>query len=475
MRTQLFIGGRWCDSADGATMPVTDPSTGEHLADVAAGGAADAVAAVGAAAAAQRGWAATPTRVRSEILRACWAGMLRHSDDLAELIVREHGKPLAEAHGEIAYAAEFFRWNAEETVRLGGEMYHAPSGANRFLVHHPPVGVVAMITPWNFPAAMITRKVAPAIGAGNTVVIKPAPDTPLTALRIAEIMVEAGVPPGVVNIVPSSSAQEWLDATIDQPAVRMLSFTGSTAVGQHLLRRCADRVLKVAMELGGNAPFIVLADADLDAAVEGAMLAKMRHSAEACVSANRFFVEEAVAEEFTARFVQQMSAVHVGGGFETGVGCGPLINQRALDKTVRLVDAAVGDGARVATGGRVLERPGFFYTPTVLTNVEAGSAVTREELFAPVAPIVTFNGDDQLLSWVNDTDMGLAGYLYGRELSRTLRLAEQIECAMVGINRGFMSDPAAPFGGMKQSGLGREGGREGIYEFCETQFIAVDW
>ena len=475
MRAQLHIGGRWCDGARGATMPVVDPSTGERVAEVADGGAADAIAAVDAAAAAQRSWAATPTRERSEILRACWELMLRHRDDLAELIVREHGKPLAEAHGEVVYAAEFFRWNAEETVRLAGQIYEAPSGANRFLVRHPPVGVVAMITPWNFPAAMITRKVAPAIGAGNTVVVKPAPDTPLTALRLAEIMEEAGVPAGVVNVVPTSSAQEWLDATIAQPAVRMLSFTGSTAVGQHLLRSCADRVLKVAMELGGNAPFVVLADADLPAAVQGAMLAKMRHSAEACVAANRFFVEAAVAEEFTAMLVAQMSAVHVGGGFEAGVGCGPLINQRALDKTQRLVDAAVRDGARVATGGGAVDRAGFFFAPTVLTDVVPGSAVTREELFAPVAPIVTFEGDDELLRWANDTEMGLAGYLYGRDLSRTLRLAEQIECAMVGINRGFMSDPSAPFGGMKQSGLGREGGREGIYEFCETQFIAVEW
>lgn len=475
MRTQLYIGGRWRNGSDGTTLSVVDPSTGEHLADVAAGTATDAVAAVDAAAAAQRSWAATPTRERSEILRSCWEGMLRHREGLADLIVREHGKPFDEALGEIAYAAEFFRWNAEETVRLAGEIYEAPSGANRFLVHHPPVGVVAMITPWNFPAAMITRKVAPAIGAGNTVVIKPAPDTPLTALRVAEIMEEAGVPAGVVNVVPTAAAQEWLDATIDHPAVRMLSFTGSTAVGKHLLRRCADRVMKVAMELGGNAPFVVLADADLDAAVRGAMLAKMRHSAEACVSANRFFVEAPVADEFTSLFVEQMSSVHVGGGFEAGVGCGPLINQRALDKTSRLVEAAVLEGAQVAVGGHALQRPGYFYAPTVLTDVAPGSAVTREELFAPVAPIVTFDGDDQLLRWVNDSEMGLAGYLYGRDLSRSLRLAEQIECGMVGINRGFMSDPSAPFGGMKQSGLGREGGREGIYEFCETQFIAVEW
>jgi succinate-semialdehyde dehydrogenase/glutarate-semialdehyde dehydrogenase len=397
------------------------------------------------------------------------------TDELADLIVREHGKPRAEAKGEVTYAAEFFRWNAEETVRLTGRIYRAPSGANRFMVHHPPVGVVAMITPWNFPAAMITRKVAPALGAGNAVVIKPAPDTPLTALRVAELLTEAGVPPGVVNVVPTDAAQEWLDATVGHRAVRMLSFTGSTGVGQQLLRRCADRVLKVAMELGGNAPFVVLADADIEAAVDGAMMAKMRHSAETCVAANRFFVESAVADEFTERLIARMSKLHVGGGFDDDVACGPLINQRAVDKTERLVAGAVADGARVELGGHALARPGYFYAPTVLSGVVAGSAVTREELFAPVAPIVTFDDDDELLLWVNDTEMGLAGYVYGTDLSRTLRLAERIECGMIGINRGYMSDPAAPFGGMKQSGLGREGGTDGIYEFCETQFIAVDW
>ena len=475
MPTDLWIDGSWRPSATGATFDVVDPGTGTAFASVAAGSPADATAAADAAAAAQPGWAATPTRERSEILRACWAALLQHRDELAELIVREHGKPLAEAAGEIDYAAEFFRWNAEETVRLTGQLYDAPSGAHRFMVRHPPVGVVAMITPWNFPAAMITRKVAPALGAGNAVVIKPAPDTPLTALRVAELLHDAGVPSGVVNVVPTDRAQDWLDATVDHPAVRMLSFTGSTAVGRHLLHRCADRVLKVAMELGGNAPFIVFADADLDAAVDGAMVAKLRHSAETCVAANRFYVEAPVVEEFTARLVERMSALHVGGGLEPGVGCGPLINAAAVAKATRLVDAARDDGAEVALGGHALDRPGFFFAPTVLTGVTGGSAVTREELFAPIAPLVPFASDAELLAWVNDTEMGLAAYLYGRDLARTLHVAERIESGMVGINRGFMSDPAAPFGGMKQSGLGREGGREGIYEFCETQFIAAQW
>lgn len=475
MRTQLYIAGTWCDSADGATMDVVDPSTGEVIAKVADARPADAVAAVRAAEAAKRSWAATPARVRSEALRACWEGMMIRRDELAEVIVREHGKPLAEAHSEVVYAAEFFRWNAEEAVRLTGHLYESQSGSNRFMIRHPPVGVVAMITPWNFPAAMITRKVAPAVGAGATVVVKPAPETPLTALLLAEIMESSGIPAGVVNVLPTSDAPAWLDATIDQSPVRMLSFTGSTAVGKHLLHRCADRVLKVTMELGGNAPFVVLADADLEAAVAGAMLSKMRHSAEACVAANRFFVEAPVVDQFTEMFVARMAEVQVGGGFEPGVGCGPLINQRALDKTDRLVTAAVQDGATVALGGRQLDRPGFFYAPTVLTGVAPGAAITREELFSPVAPIVSFDDDEQLLTLANDTEMGLAGYLYSRDLSRALRLAEGIECGMVGINRGFMSDPSAPFGGMKQSGLGREGGREGIYEFCETQFIAVEW
>jgi succinate-semialdehyde dehydrogenase / glutarate-semialdehyde dehydrogenase len=475
VRTQLFVGGKWVDSSSGSVFAVIDPSCGVLIAEVASGTAADATAAVDAAAAAQPSWAAIAPRGRSEVLRTCSERLLGAADELSDLIVREHGKPLAEARGEIGYAAEFFRWNAEETVRLAGQMYRAPNGGNRFLVHHPPVGVVAMITPWNFPAAMITRKVAPALGAGNAVVIKPAPDAPLTALRLAELLTEAGVPPGVVNVVPSDSAQEWLDATIDHRAVRMLSFTGSTGVGQHLLRRCSDRVLKVAMELGGNAPFVVLADADIEAAVDGAMVAKTRHSAETCVAANRFFVESSVVEQFTELLVGRMSKLHVGRGFDDDVTCGPLINQRAVDKTDRLVAAAVADGARVELGGHALDRPGFFYAPTVLSGVVAGSAVTREELFAPVAPIVAFDDEEDMLSSVNDTEMGLAGYVYGADLSRSLRLAERIECGMIGINRGYMSDPAAPFGGMKQSGLGREGGRDGIYEFCETQFVAVDW
>ena len=475
MRTQLWIDGTWRAGADGEVIPVIDPSNGEQIALVASGTPADATAAVDAAAAAQVRWAAEPPRVRGEVLRACWQTMIDHTDELADLIVREHGKPLAEAKGEVAYAAEFFRWNSEEAVRIHGSVSTAPSGANRFIVRHPPVGVVVMVTPWNFPAAMITRKLAPALGAGNAAVVKPAAETPLTALRIAELMADAGVPAGVVNVVPARDPGGWFDAAIAHQATRMVSFTGSTDVGRQLLRKCADRVLKVGMELGGNAPFIVLDDADIDAAVTGAMVAKMRHSAETCVAANRFFVHTGVATEFAEKLAAAMSAVKVGNGFEDGVGCGPLITAAALDKTVELVGAAVRAGAGVLTGGSRIDRDGWFFAPTVLDDVAPDSPLTQREIFAPVAPLVRFRDTDQMIGWANDTEMGLAGYLYSRDLGRGLAVAERLQCGMVGINRGFMSDPAAPFGGMKQSGLGREGASEGIYEFCETQFIAAQW
>jgi succinate-semialdehyde dehydrogenase/glutarate-semialdehyde dehydrogenase len=387
----------------------------------------------------------------------------------------EHGKPLADALGEITYAAEFFRWNSEEAVRIDGVIKTAPGGGNRIIVHHPPVGVVVMVTPWNFPAAMITRKVAPALAAGNGCVIKPPAETPLTALRVAELLEEAGVPPGLVNVVPSVDPGAWFDAAVDHRATRMVSFTGSTAVGRMLLRRCADRVLKVGMELGGNAPFVVLADADLDAAVAGAMVAKMRHSAEVCVAANRLFVHEAVADDFSARLVTAMSNVRIGSGFDDGVTCGPMINQEAITSIDSLVRSAVADGATALTGGAPVDGPGFFYAPTVLGGVSMGSEITRQEIFGPVAPVIPFADHDQMITWANDTEMGLAAYVYSADVARAMSIGERIQAGMVGINRGSMSDPAAPFGGMKQSGLGREGAHEGIYEFCETQYIAADW
>jgi succinate-semialdehyde dehydrogenase/glutarate-semialdehyde dehydrogenase len=409
------------------------------------------------------------------VLRRCFDILIDHTTELAELIVRENGKPMGDAKGEIAYAAEFFRWNAEETVRIHGSLGLAPSGANRIIVHHPPVGVVVMVTPWNFPAAMITRKLAPALGAGNAVVIKPPKETPLTALRIADLVGEAGVPPGVVNVVPTLTSGPWFDAAADHRAVRMVSFTGSTEVGRVLLRRAADRVLKVVMELGGNAPFIVFADADVDAAVEGAMVAKMRHSAETCTAANRFYVEAAVADEFTEKFAVAMGNVKIGNGFDDGVTCGPLINAGALEMVDGLVQAATGAGASVAIGGSPAGGPGFFYLPTVLGDVKPDSPITREEIFGPVAPVIPFTDTDTMIDQANDTELGLTGYVYTRDLAKGLRVSERIQAGMIGLNRGAVSDPAAPFGGMKQSGLGREGASEGIYEFCETQYIATSW
>ena len=391
------------------------------------------------------------------------------------MITAEHGKPLADAQGEVAYAAEFFRWNAEEAVRITGTISTAPGGGNKIIVHHPPVGVVVMVTPWNFPAAMITRKVAPALAAGNAVVIKPPKEAPLTALRVAELLEEAGVPPGVVNVVPTTDSGSWFDAAVSHRATRMVSFTGSTEVGRMLLRRAADRVLKVAMELGGNAPFVVFEDADIDAAVEGAMVAKMRHSAETCTAANRFFVEAGVADEFTTKLAAAMGRLKVGNGFEEGVTCGPMINAAAIASIDRLVNAAVGAGAHAAIGGSPIDRPGFFYEPTVLGDVTPDSPITKEEIFGPVAPIIPFTDVDTMIDHANDTEMGLAAYIYSGDVARAMGVAERIEAGMVGINRGAMSDPAAPFGGMKQSGLGREGAHEGIFEFCETQYIAASW
>lgn len=475
MQTELFIDGEWRPGSTGATVAVTDPATGEHLADVAAGAAEDATAACAAADHAQREWAKVAPREKAEILRRCWHLMMDHQDELARLIVREQGKPLADATGEVAYAAEFFRWNSEETVRIHGSLSTAPSGSNRIIVHHPPVGVVVIITPWNFPAAMITRKLAPALAAGNGAVIKPPTETPLTALRIAELLTEAGVPPGLVNVVVAEDPSEWFDAAVDHPATRMVSFTGSTPVGQKLLKRSADRVLKTVMELGGNAPFIVFEDADIDAAVDGAMTAKMRHSAETCTAANRFFVHADVAEEFTSKFSKAMSDVSIGNGFDDGVSCGPLIHEGAVDKVTELVEQAVADGAKVELGGSAPDGPGSFYEPTVLSNVQPGSSITREEIFGPVAPIITFTDTDEVIEMANDTEMGLMAYVYTQDLARGLAVSERIQAGMVGLNRGAVSDPAAPFGGMKQSGLGREGASEGIYEFCETQYIATSY
>ncbi len=475
LQTKLLIDGTWREGSDNATFPVFDPSSGATLAEVSAGSVDDVVAACDSAQRAQRVWAAVAPRDKAEILRRCWQGLLDHQDSLARLITSEHGKALGDSAGEVAYAAEFFRWNAEEAVRLRGELALAPAGGRRMLVQHHPIGVVVIVTPWNFPAAMITRKLAPALAAGNAAVIKPPAETPLTALRVAEILLEAGVPDGLVNVVPTQDPGAWFDAAVDHRATRMVSFTGSTATGRLLLRRCADRILKTVMELGGNAPFVVFADADLDTAVEGAMVAKMRHSAETCTAANRFYVESSVVDAFTERLVEAMSKVVVGPGAVDGVTCGPLIHDGAVAKVDGLVRQAVEVGASVVLGGRPVEGPGSFYEPTVLRDVPPDAAITREEIFGPVAPIIAFDDVEEMLGWANDTEMGLTGYVYTADLKRGLAVSERIEAGMIGLNQGAISDPAAPFGGMKQSGLGREGSTDGILEFCETQYIAVDW
>ena len=400
--------------------------------------------------------------------------MTARTEEVAHLIVREMGKPLAEARGETAYAAEFLRWFSEEAVRANGEFAIAPGGANRMLVAHAPVGIALLITPWNFPAAMATRKLGPALAAGCTVVLKPAQETPLTALAIVRLLEEAGVPQGVVNVVCTAEPAPLAEAVLGDPRVRKLSFTGSTAVGRRLLELCAPQVINASMELGGNSPFLVLDDADLDVAIAGAMAAKMRNGGEACTAANRFLVHESVAEEFTSGLTEAMAAVRVGSGFSDGAQLGPLINEAAREKVERLVADAVDRGARVRTGGERLPGPGYFYPPTVLDNVQPGSAMLAEEVFGPVAPVMTFADDDEALALANDTEHGLVAFVFSRDLRRAMAVGERIETGMVGLNRGVVSDPAAPFGGAKQSGIGREGGHHGLLEFLEPKYFAFD-
>lgn len=474
-RTSLYIGGEWRQASDGAEIEVLDPATAETIATVASGSKEDAKAAVDAAAAAQEEWAATPPQERGEILRRAFTTMTERADDFAELIVREMGKALPEAKGEAVYAAEFFRWYSGEAVRNVGSVQTAPPGDKRILAIHQPVGVSVLITPWNFPAAMATRKIGPAIAAGCTMILKPASDTPLTALAMAQLLEEAGVPPGVLNVVPSNRSSQVVPVMLGDPRVRKLSFTGSTEVGATLLAQAAPRILNCSMELGGNAPFLVFEDADIEAAVEGAMIAKMRNGGQSCIAANRFYVQAAVAEEFSAQFAAAMAAVRTGPGLEPGVGLGPLINRRAQEEMGELVGVSTGSGAKVATGGHAPERRGFFFEPTVLTGVTLEDPILGHEIFGPVAPIVTFESEDEAIALCNDSPHGLASYLYSADLARALRVAEAIESGMVGINRGLISDPAAPFGGVKESGLGREGGHEGMMEFLETKYIAASW
>ncbi|MEM6713162.1 MAG: NAD-dependent succinate-semialdehyde dehydrogenase [Pseudomonadota bacterium] len=470
----LFIGGEWCTSGQ-PRIEVLNPADGSVVGSVANAGTEEALAAVRAANDAGPAWAATPPRERSVILQRCFELMQSEAEDLARLITLENGKSLTDARGEVAYAAEFFRWFAEEAVRIRGEMNVAPSGANRMIIHHQPVCVALLITPWNFPAAMATRKMGPALAAGCTVVLKPATETPLTAYAVADIMDRAGVPKGIVNVITPKKPSGVMSTLMNHPKVRKVSFTGSTQVGRILLSQAAQHVLKCSMELGGNAPFLVFEDADLEAAVDGAMIAKMRNGGEACTAANRFLVQESVADKFTEMLAEKMAALKVGNGLDDGVQCGPMINETAIEDIQALVDDAVGEGARVVTGGQAMDGDGHFFAPTVLADVPESARLLLEEIFGPVAPIVTFKTEEEAIQMANDTEYGLVSYLYTTDLARGLRVSEALDAGMIALNRGLVSDPAAPFGGTKQSGLGREGSHYGMHEFMEVKYIATDW
>jgi succinate-semialdehyde dehydrogenase/glutarate-semialdehyde dehydrogenase len=471
--TQLLIDGQWRPANSGRTLTVEDPATGVTLAEVANGDASDALAALDAAHRAQPAWAATPPRERGEILRRAFEAIIANAGDLALLMTLEMGKPVAESRAEVTYGAEFFRWYSEEAVRIAGDYRVAPAGGSRLIVLRQPVGPVLMITPWNFPMAMGTRKVGPAIAAGCTMVLKPATLTPLSSLALAQILIDAGLPPGVLNVVTTKSAGATTGPLMTDARLRKVSFTGSTEIGKQLIQASADQVLRVSMELGGNAPFLVFADADLDAAVDGAMLAKMRNGGEACTSANRFLVERPVAEDFAARLAGRMGTLKMGRGTEEGVAVGPLIDDRQRATVARLVDDAMAKGARALCGGASVDGPGYFYQPTVLSPVPDNADLLREEIFGPVAPIVAFDTEEAAITAANGTEYGLVAYAYTTNLDRAVRVAEGIKAGMVGLNQGLVSNPAAPFGGVKQSGFGREGGREGIEEYLDIKYLAL--
>jgi succinate-semialdehyde dehydrogenase/glutarate-semialdehyde dehydrogenase len=473
--TDLYIGGQWRKSSDSQRFDVIDPATERTITSVASGTVEDARAAVDAASEAFTGWAARKPRERGEILRKAFELIMRDAERFAKLITLENGKALPDSRAEIAYAAEFFRWNAEEAVRNIGALSRAPSSGARIVVHHKPAGVAVLVTPWNFPAAMATRKIGPALAAGCPVVLKPASDTPLTMLALMPILEEAGVPAGVVNVVPSRQSGRVVSAMLHDPRVRVISFTGSTEVGRKLLQQAADNIVKPAMELGGNAPFIVFEDADIDAAIEGAMIAKMRNMGEACTAANRFYVHERVHEVFAEKLTARMGALRMGNGLDEGVTLGPLVNAEGRDKVASLVADAVKKGAKILTGGKAPDGTGFFYPATVLDNVPDNADMLREEIFGPVAAIQTFKSEDEVIRRANDTEYGLVAYLYTRDIGRGMRVSEQLDFGMIGLNRGVVSDPAAPFGGMKQSGIGREGAHDGLMEFLETQYVSVNW
>lgn len=470
---QLYIGGEWRDASGGATLAVEDPATGETLCEVADATVEDGRAALDAACAAQASWAATSPNERSEILHRAFVLMQERSDELALLMTLEMGKSLAESKGELTYAAEFFRWFSGEALRIDGYFKQAGNGASRVLVMRQPVGPCLFITPWNFPSAMGTRKIGPAIAAGCTMVVKPAEQTPLSMLALARLLEDAGLPKGVLNVVTTSSSADVSAPLIADPRLRKLSFTGSTEVGRKLIAQAADQVLKVSMELGGNAPFVVFEDADLDAAVEQAMVAKMRNMGEACTSANRFHVHESVAEEFATKLAAKMSALTLGHGAEEGTDIGPLIDADQRGKVTELVDDAVTKGATAVTGGGARDGAGYFFEPTVLTGVTGDARLLKEEIFGPVAPIATFSDEAEAIAAANDTEFGLVSYVFTRDLTRALRVSEALETGMIGLNQGLVSNAGAPFGGVKQSGLGREGGNEGLAEYLETKYVAI--
>jgi succinate-semialdehyde dehydrogenase/glutarate-semialdehyde dehydrogenase len=471
--TGLFIGGRWRDAEGGGTLAVEDPSTGATLTEVADGQPGDATAALAAAAEAQGEWAVSAPRDRGEILRRAYEAIVAKTDELALLMTLEMGKSVTESKAEISYAAEFFRWFSEEAVRIHGRYMVNTTGKGRILTMRQPVGPCVFVTPWNFPTAMGTRKIAPAIAAGCTMVVKPAQQTPLSMLALAKILEEAGLPGGVLNVITASKSGAVIEPLLKDSRTRKLSFTGSTEVGRKLIEQSADQILRVSMELGGNAPFLVFEDADLDAAVEGAMLAKMRNVGEACTAANRFHVHESLVEEFSRRMAERMGRLKLGRGTEPDVDVGPLIDGDQRDKVDELVGDAVGRGAKALIGGHRTDGPGYFYEPTVLAEVPQDARVFGEEIFGPVAPIASFSSDEQAVEAANRTEFGLVAYVYTRDLERAFRVCEGIETGMVGLNQGVVSNPAAPFGGVKQSGFGREGGFEGISEYLETKYVAI--
>lgn len=469
--TGLFIGGEWRAARE--TFVVENPADGTALCQVGDADADDAVAALDAAVAVQESWAATPPRERSDILRRAFIMITERAEDFARLMTLEMGKPLADSSAEVAYGADFFRWFSEEAVRIHGGWAVAPNGASRLLTMRQPVGPTLMITPWNFPLAMGTRKIGAAVAAGCTMVLKPAELTPLTSNLLAAVLAEAGLPPGVLNVITTDDPAQVSGPLLADPRLRKLTFTGSTGVGRQLARQAADRVLRISLELGGNAPFIVFADADVAAAVDGAMLAKMRNIGQACTAGNRFYVHADVAAEFTERLTERMAALVMGQGTEDGVQVGPMVSRRERDKVAGLVDDAVQHGSTVLCGGQVPQREGWFYPATVITEVQPDARVVQEEIFGPVAAIQTFHAEDEVVELANATDYGLVAYIYTADLSRTVRVCERLQYGMVGVNEGVVSNPAAPFGGVKQSGYGREGGPEGIAEYLQVKYVGI--